>query len=151
MSWPVAASQSLALLSWLPVIMLLPSGLDARHRTWASCPKGPPMSLPVQGIPTPDFQVCADSEYHLAVGAERHAATGARCSDGEPMGLPVMASQRGDLRSPQPVTMVLPSGLNATDVTRSPCGSGEPTCRPVAYPTGAVLSVLPVSIVLPSG
>ena len=45
--WPVAASQSRAVLSELPVRTVLPSGLNATAATVPWCPRGGPMGWPV--------------------------------------------------------------------------------------------------------
>ena len=47
MGWPVAASQSRAVLSSLPVSTVLPSGLNATQLTRCSCCNGGAMGRPV--------------------------------------------------------------------------------------------------------
>ena len=71
MGLPVAASQSRAVMSSLPVSTALPSGLNATADTrlvlqwW-------PDGLAGGGVPEPRRVVMAACEYGLAVGAERH-------------------------------------------------------------------------------
>ena len=80
--WPVAASQSRAVLSELPGRIVLPSGLNATedHRArmrqgWADGPAG-------GGVPEPRRLVPAPGEDRLAVGAERHGGHPGRMRHG---------------------------------------------------------------------
>ena len=72
MGRPVAASQSRAVLSSLPVRTALPSGLNATAVTVPWCARGGPMGRPRGRVPEPRRLVIAAGEDGLAVGAERH-------------------------------------------------------------------------------
>ena len=77
MGWLVAASQSRAVLSSLPVRTVLPSGLKATARTAVSMPEGRADGLAGRRVPEPRRPVAAPGEDGLAVGAERHGENGA--------------------------------------------------------------------------
>ena len=85
MGLPVAASQSRAVLSTLPVTMVLPSGLNATAATsvlvW---PSSVADGLAGGGVPEPRRPVVAAGDEALAVGAERH---GDRPSPGVAIGV----------------------------------------------------------------
>ena len=142
MGWSVAASQSRAVLSSLPVRTVLPSGLNATARTLSRCRMGSPERV----ARSPRPRACAvlslpPVRSGLAVGAEapRTQTPVARCCSGRPMGWPVAASQSRAVPSPLAVRSGLPSGLNATDADRAlmhegladgPMGGGVPEpCR----------------------
>ena len=152
MGLPVAASQSRAVLSSLPVSTALPSGLNATARP---CPGAPGWARWVAGggVPEPRRVVIAAGEYGLAVGAERHGPTPPCCvkrwPDGlagggvpEPRlvsataseyGLAVGAERHG--RRPRP---------GAPVVARWACRWRRPRAAPSCHQ-------LPVSTALPSG
>ena len=126
MGRPVAASQSRAVLSWLPVRMVLPSGLNATDMTrhldasgagrWAGRWRHP------RAAPCP----CAPGEDRLAVGAERHADL-ASMAEGSDRSAGRWRRPRAAPCCPQlPVRMVLPSGLNATAADRASMLEGRP-------------------------
>ena len=85
MGWPVAASQSRAVLSELPVSTVLPSGLNATAMTGpdAKGAEGPAR----RRVPEPRRLVLAPGEHGLAVGAERHRNDRALMRQGWPEGL----------------------------------------------------------------
>ncbi len=72
MGLPVAASQSRAVLSQLPVSTVLPSGLNATAQTDPPVHHWWPDGLAGGGVPEPRRLVVAAGEYGLAVGAECH-------------------------------------------------------------------------------
>ena len=87
MGWPVAASQSRAVLSSLPVRTVLPSGLNATACDRALVRQGRPDGLAGGGVPEPRRLVLAAGEDGLAVGAERHGHDRALVRQGRPDGL----------------------------------------------------------------
>ena len=108
---PVRASQTFAVLSWLPVTIRVPSGLNDTHR---------PDRVPFQfeqeryGPRVPDLRrlVLTSGEDPRAVGAERHALHPARVAFEFERGVPVRASHTFAVLVPLPVRIRVPSGLN---------------------------------------
>ena len=87
MGWPVAASQSRAVLSQLPVRTVLPSGLNATDMHRVRMRQGLADGLAGGGVPEPRRLVPAPGEDGLAVGAERHGPDRARMLQGLAEGL----------------------------------------------------------------
>ena len=76
MGWPVAASQSRAVLSALPVRRVLPSGLNATARDRALMAKGLADGLAGGDVPEPRRMVVAAGETVLPSGLNAAASTG---------------------------------------------------------------------------
>ena len=114
----MAASQSRAVLSSLPVRTVLPSGLNATALTVALMRQGWADGLAGGGVPEPRRPVRAPGQDGLAVGAERHGHDLALMRHGLAEGLARRRRPRAaPCLSSLPVRTVLPSGLNATAMT----------------------------------
>ncbi len=153
MGRPVAASHSRAVLSQLPVRIVLPSGLNATEYTMLECARGSPSGRPVAASHSRAVLSSAPGEDRLAVGAERHGEHPVRMLHG-------LAEWPAGGGVPQPRRLVTAPGEDRLAVraerrgrdTMSGCSMGWPMGRPVAAShSRAVLSLLPVRIVLPSG
>ena len=143
---PVAASQSRAVLSKLPVRIVLPSGLNATDVHGPECSRGGPTGRPVAASHSRAVLSLAPGEDRLAVGAERHR-------DHDRPDAPWAGRWAGRWRRPTaapscrrlPVRSVLPSGLNATRSHRArmlhgwaegPAGGGVPQPRRLVIAPG---------------
>ena len=102
MGRPVAASQSRAVLSSLPVSTVLPSGLNATAADRGLMRQGRAEGPARRRVPEPRRLVLAPGEHGLAVGAERHGQDRALMRQGEPDGL-------AGRRVPEPRRLVLRS------------------------------------------
>ena len=114
MGWPVAASQSRAVLSCAPGEHGLAVGAERHGLDRALMRQGEAEGPARRRVPEPRRLVLAPGEHGLAVGAERHGHDRALMRQGRPRGRPVAASQSRAVLSSLPVSTVLPSGLNAT-------------------------------------
>ena len=103
MGRPVAASQSRAVLSPLPVRTALPSGLNATAIDRALVRQGRPDGPSRRRVPEPRRLVIAAGEDGLAVRAERHGRDRALVRQGRPDG----PSRR---RVPEPRRLVIAAG-----------------------------------------
>jgi len=171
----VPASHSRAVLSSAPVRTVLPSGLKATERTGPAWVRDGPICSPATALHSRTTPAVHPVRIVLPSGLKAAAVTAAGCGSGWPSGRPA-ASPRRTVLSSEAVRIVLPSRLKATAVTLPACARGRPIGRP-EYPVAvglshslpacargrpigrpvtasqscAVLSALPVRIVLPSG
>ncbi len=117
MDLPVAASQSRAVLSSLPVRTALPSGLNATAATPPWWAMGGPMGSPVAASQSRAVSSSLPVRTALPSGLNATARTLPWWAMGGPMGLAVAGSQSRAVLSELPVRTALPSGLNATQLT----------------------------------
>ena len=119
---PVAASQSRAVLSQLPVRTVRPSGLNATEVISVLVAHRPADRPAGRDVPEPGRLVDAPGQHGAAVGAERHAED--RIRRGGTRARPSRRSRRpraGRRSRRSPVRRVRPSGLKATAPTFAGC------------------------------
>ena len=119
-------AQSRAVLSWLLVSTILPSGLNAAAVTAPVCSNGSRIGWPVAAFQSRAVLSWLLVSTILPSGLNATAVTAPVCSNGRPMGVAVETFQSRAVLSWLPVIAVLPLGLNATAETAPLCASVGP-------------------------
>ena len=114
----VAVSQRRAVLSAPPVSMVLPSGLNATHRTGPRCTRRPPMGRPVDALHS-RAAVLGPGQNGLTVRAQSHGPDRLRMQERRPQRIAGPRIQQPNRVAGTPVNRALPPRLDATE-TESP-------------------------------